>query len=112
MTLVGLLRYLTKSRPDVLAAVSFGATKSSKPTYADFVDLMEIVDYLRDTSEKGHRIYAHDKKQNLQFICSFDASYLLHADSKGHTGYSIAALTKRLYRHHQLMQSSELSLRS
>ena len=76
MTLLGLLGCLTKSRPDILAAVSFGATKSSKPTYADFVDLMEIVDYLRDTSEKGHRIYAHDKKQNLQFICSVDASIL------------------------------------
>ena len=43
MTLLGLLGYLTKSRPDILAAVSFGTTKSSKPTYADFVDLMEIV---------------------------------------------------------------------
>ena len=50
---------------------------------------MEIVDYLRETPEKGHRIYARDKDQNLQFICSVDASYLLHSDSKGHTGYSI-----------------------
>ena len=50
MKLLGLLGYLTKSRPDILAAVSFGATKSSKPIYTDFVDLMEIVDYLRDAS--------------------------------------------------------------
>ena len=89
MMLLGLLGYLTKSRPDILAAVSFGATKSGNPVYADYLDLMEIVDYLRETPEKGHRIYARDKDQNLQFICSVDASYLLHSDSKGHTGYSI-----------------------
>ena len=44
MMLLGLLGYLTKSRPDILATVSFGATKSGNPVYADYLDLMEIVD--------------------------------------------------------------------
>jgi len=89
LSLLGLLIYLTKSRPDILAAVSFGATKSSHPTRADFDDLMEIVSYLRETPEKGHRIFANNTEDKLRFICHVDASYLLHADSKGHTGYSI-----------------------
>ena len=41
MMLLGLLGYL----PDILlAAVSFGATKSGNPVYAYYLDLMEIVD--------------------------------------------------------------------
>ena len=30
---------------------------------------------------------SHDAK--IQFYCQVDASYLLHRDSKGHTGYAI-----------------------
>ena len=32
LRLLGLLMYLTKSRPDIMTAVSFGATKSTSPT--------------------------------------------------------------------------------
>ena len=74
LSLLGLLIYLTKSRPDILAAVSFGATKSSHPTRADFDDLMEIVNYLRETPEKGHRIFANNTEDKLRFICHVDAS--------------------------------------
>jgi hypothetical protein len=35
LRLLGLLMYLTKSRPDIMAAVSFGATKSTIPTEED-----------------------------------------------------------------------------
>ena len=50
---------------------------------------MEILDYLRKTSEKGHRIFTNNTVNKLQLICHVDATYLLHADRKGHTGYSI-----------------------
>jgi hypothetical protein len=83
-----MLLYLTKSRPDIMAAVSFGASKASKPTTADHQQLMYIVEYIRKTPTRGHRIYAASGEP-LQFYCTVDASYLLHPDSKGQTGYTI-----------------------
>jgi hypothetical protein len=54
LRLLGILLYLTKSRPDIMAAVSFAGTKSSKPTDKDFSDLYYVVDYLRHTEQLGH----------------------------------------------------------
>ena len=90
MRLLGILMYLCKSRPDILAATSFGATKSKSPTVADFNDLYCIVEYLRATEHLGHIIRKSSNGQLLQLYCEVDASYLLHEDSKGHTGYTIA----------------------
>ena len=89
LRLLGLLMYLTKSRPDIMAAVSFGATKSTNPTEDDYHQLSYIVDYLRATATKGHRIFVHIADGSIQLYCEVDASYLIHPDSKGHTGYTI-----------------------
>ena len=88
LRLLGLLMYLTKSRPDIMPAVSFGATKSTAPTEDDYLQLYYIVEYLRATATKGHRIYI-GKDAYIQLYCEVDASYLIHSDSKGHTGYTI-----------------------
>ena len=88
LRLLGLLMYLTKSRPDIMAAVSFGATKSTNPTEDDYQQLYYIVEYLRATATKGHRIFVHIDS-SIQLYCEVDASYLIHPDSKGHTGYTI-----------------------
>eukprot|EP01036_Dinobryon_divergens_P030113 gene30113-biopygen24268 len=56
LRLLGLLMYLTKSRPDIM---SFGATKSTNPTEEDYQQLSYIVEYLRATAIKGHRIFVH-----------------------------------------------------
>lgn len=61
LRLLGMLLYLTKkSRPGIMAAVSFGASKASKPTTHDQQQLMYIVEeYIRKTPTRGrHRIYA------------------------------------------------------
>jgi hypothetical protein len=50
--------YLTKSRPDISAAVSFGATKAIVPNARDQHNLLYIAEYLRKTAKQGHRIYA------------------------------------------------------
>ena len=89
LRLLGLLMYLTKSRPDIMAAVSFGATKSTNPTEEDYQQLYYIVDYLRVAASKGHRIFVHIVDSSIQLYCEVDASYLIHPDSKGHTGYTI-----------------------
>jgi hypothetical protein len=38
-------------------AVSFGATKSTRPTQDDHNQLYYIVEYLRATADKGYRIH-------------------------------------------------------
>jgi hypothetical protein len=88
LSLLGLLMYLTKSRPDIMTAVSFGATKSSAPTEDDYRQLEFVIEYLRYTPDKGHKIYINIGAM-IQLYCEVDASYLVHSDSKGHTGYTI-----------------------
>ena len=83
--LQGLLMYLTKSRPDIMTAVSFGATKSTSPTQTDYDQLLYyIVEYIRATADKGHRIFIGTSSA-IQLYCEVDARYLIHSDSKGHT---------------------------
>jgi hypothetical protein len=80
--------YATKSRPEILAAVSFASSKSSSPTDRDFQDLYYTVEYLRNSPDKGQLLQGTSNLP-LQFHCEVDASYLIHLDSKSQTGYSI-----------------------
>ena len=84
LRILGLLLYLCKSRPDIMTAVSFGATKSHAPNIIDYRKLLYIVKYLLITPNKGHRI-CRNSDQPIQLHCIVDASYLLRPDSKGHT---------------------------
>jgi hypothetical protein len=84
LRLLGILLYLAKSRPDIMAAVSFAGTKSSNPTDRDLSDLYYVVNYLRSTQEMGHILHTSTLFA-LRLYCEVDASYLLHPNSKGHT---------------------------
>jgi len=77
-----------------MAAVSFGAIKSTNPTEEDYQQLYHIVDYLRATASKGRRIFVHIVDGSIQLYCEIDASYLIHPDSKGHTGYTVLSTTE------------------
>ena len=72
-----------------MAAVSFAGTKSSKPTDRDLSDLNYVVEYLRATQDLGHVLHTTTLAA-LRLYCEVDASYLLHPDSKEHTGYTIS----------------------
>jgi len=87
MRLLGMLMYLTRTRPDIMAATSFAGTKSHNPTTADYDDLLDIVEYIRDTRELTYKLYKCTSADAIQLTCEVDASYLTHEDSKGHTGY-------------------------
>ena len=89
LRLLGILLYLTKSRPYILAAVSFAGKKSSNPTNRDISDLYYFVEYLRATQEFGHILHKSNMSA-LRLHYEVDASYHLHSDSKGHTGYNIS----------------------
>ncbi len=71
-----------------MKAVSFGATKSTRPTQTDYDQLYYIVEYIRATADKGYRIFIGTSSA-IQLYCEVDASYLIHSDSKGHTGYTM-----------------------
>jgi hypothetical protein len=72
-----------------MAAVSFAGTKSSKPTDRDLSDLYYVIEYLRATQDLGHVLHTSTLAA-LRLYCEVDASYLLHPDSKGYTGYTIS----------------------
>jgi hypothetical protein len=88
--LVGALLYLTKSRPDIQTAVSFGATHSSAPTRGHFNELLRCLAYLVNTKDKGLKLRTGIPGQALTLTCYTDASYLTHADSKSHSGYCMS----------------------
>ena len=72
-----------------MAAVSFAGTKSSNPTDRDISDLYYVVEYLRVAQDMSHILHTSTISA-LRLYCEVDASYLLHPDSKGHTGYTIS----------------------
>ena len=83
MRLLGQLNYLTNSRPDILPAVSFVATKSKNNNKQDFQDLLLIVAYLRQTSDYG--LTLHPKREgdseSLKLTAFVDAAYMSHSDA-------------------------------
>ena len=89
MHLLGKLQYLVKSRPDIKLAILYLATKSNNHTTTDYNDLLNIVKYLSTTTELGLVLYQHCGYP-LTIYCYVDALYLLHSDSKSHTGYTIS----------------------
>jgi hypothetical protein len=62
------------------------------------------VEYLRITPNKGHRIY-RNSDQPIQLNCTVDASYLLHPDSKGHTGCTIGFYNEGTFYNRSAKQS-------
>ena len=63
--LEGALIYLTKSRPDIHTAVSFGATHSVTPTREDFEELIHCLKYLEATQEEGLVLKAGEPSREL-----------------------------------------------
>ena len=97
LRLLGQLMYLSNSRPDILTALSYAATKSTEPTKNDFDRLLQIVGYLRQTSDYGLILYPRDKtesddkeKDAFHLTAYVDAGYMSHPDASSHTGYTIA----------------------
>jgi hypothetical protein len=89
-SLLGILLYLTKSRPELNPVTSFGGTQAKDPSEEDFEELLYAVEFLRKDPERGLILHTiHFKGFKLILYSEVDASYLLHKDSKGHSGYCI-----------------------
>ena len=89
--LLGSLIYLTKSRPEIATAVSFGARHGSSPTRGQFSELLHCLAYLLRTRDQGLLLRRGTPGQSLRLHCYADASYLTHGDtSQSHAGYCLA----------------------
>jgi rRNA-processing protein FCF1 len=86
-SLVMSLFYVAKrTRPDILFAVSYLATKCAEPTESLFEKAKKVLSYLKSTkSLKLTHTCANDGPKKLLFAF-VDASYATHEDMKGHSG--------------------------
>lgn len=81
--LVMSLMYLARfSRPDILFAVTYLATKCQRPTEDDYKHGIRVLRYL--AQHKDARLLYKPNGLKIEVYC--DASHLLHADGKGHSG--------------------------
>ena len=81
------LMYVAKrSRPDILKEIVFLATRVSCATSEDWSKLLRVNNYLNGTIDKKFVL----APKTLQICASVDASYSIHADSKGHSGMTIS----------------------
>jgi hypothetical protein len=86
---LGELLWLTKSRPELQTFTSLAATKSTHPTEEDFKDLMYCINYIHHTRDTGLTL-SPNYHLPLRLYTTVDASYLLHGDSRSHTGYTVS----------------------
>jgi hypothetical protein len=88
-SLLGMLIFLLRSRPDIAYAVNRLATRSIGATEHDLFAIIRIVKYLRSTSELELIYSAQDTHCSPtsigQLFAWADASYLTHRDSKSHS---------------------------
>jgi hypothetical protein len=79
--------YLARfTRPDILQAVSYLATKSSNPTVEHMTKLHRVLRYLAGTPDIGI-IYESSGNMNPSILA--DASHCCHDDGHGHGGIAI-----------------------
>jgi hypothetical protein len=87
LSIVMQLMYLARlTRPDILLPVTYLVTRTNKATVKDKMSVQHIIDYLRHTKSLGITIQC----TTIQLYLRADASYGLHQDGKGHTGFILA----------------------
>lgn len=88
-SLLGMLLFVLRTRPDVAYPVNRLATRASNPTQKDYESLRHIVAYLTATShyELVYRSNDSTHKSTIAELFAYsDAAYLTHRDSRSHTG--------------------------
>ena len=76
----------TRTRPDILFATSILATRSQNPTEIDHERLRKILEYLHGTQTK---LLTFVREGPLNPHAYVDASFNLHWDAKGHSGFTL-----------------------
>jgi len=88
-TLLGMLIYVLRIRPDVAYAVNRLATRATAPTLKDYDSLRQVAAYLYTTAHL-ELVYNSANKSECHTIAQLfafsDAAFLTHSDSKSHSG--------------------------
>ena len=88
-TLLGMLIFVLKTRPDIAYAVNRLATRSIAPTTRDMDAILRVIKYLVHTADI-ELVYANADSQARnkvgELFAYTDAAYLTHRDSKSHSG--------------------------
>jgi hypothetical protein len=88
-TLLGMLIYILRTRPDVAYAVNRLATIAAISIIRDYDSLRQIAAYLHTTAHL-ELVYSHTDKSRASATAKIlgysDAAFLVHSDSKSHSG--------------------------
>jgi len=88
LSIVMSLMYLARlTRPDILLAVTFLASRAHVATSQDLSKLGRILRYLKGTRDTPLVIRCNE--MNFRLCCHVDASFGCHPDGKSHSGYTI-----------------------
>jgi len=88
-TLLGMLIFVLRTRPDISYAVNRLATRANKATAKDYQSLRQVAAYLHTTSHYELVYRGADKRQATTMARLYawsDAAFLTHQDSKSHSG--------------------------
>lgn len=85
--LMSLMYIANHSRPDILKEVVFLATKVTSPTIRDMKQLLYILEYLKNYTDR--HIYFRCNNNNNRLEIYSDASFNIHSNSAGHSGLVI-----------------------
>jgi hypothetical protein len=94
LSVVMKVMYLARlTRPDLLLATSYLASRSHIVTETDVIHLRRLLGYLKRTIETGITLNC----DSLNIVAGCDASYGIHSDGKGHTGFCVGLGTTQSY---------------
>jgi hypothetical protein len=88
-TLLGMLIFVLRTRPDVAYAVNRLATRAAACTLKDYESLRQVANYLYTTSHLELVYNTRDPAQRttiVELLAYSDAAFLTHQDSKSHSG--------------------------
>ena len=88
-TLLGMLIFVLRTRPDVAYAVNRLATRAANCTVKDYECLCQVANYLHTTSHLELVYNTRDPAQRstiVELLAYSDAAFLTHQDSKSHSG--------------------------
>ena len=113
-TLLGMLIYVLRTRPDVAYAVNRLATRASAPTLKDYDALRQVAAYLYTTAhlELVYNTGNQTECRTVARLFAFsDAAYLTHSDSKSHSGlhFTLGQQTGVFHAHMQPSSRSKMS---
>jgi hypothetical protein len=81
------LMYIARlTRPDILLPVTYLTSRSHMATEVEMKHVQRIVNYLAKTQNIGINLHC----ESLAITISCDASFALHSDGKGHTGFILS----------------------